>query len=243
VITGLGGAVLALSAAWLVSARHAADPVIPLRLFRDQTVGVACAISLITGIGMLGAISYLQIVTGVSATASGLLLLPLIAGLPATSISSGRLITRTGRYKAYPVAGTALAGAGLYLLSTMGIRTSHLASSLYLLVLGLGIGLILQVMVLIVQNRAARADLGAATSSVNFARQIGSSIGVALIGALFVHRLGGQLAAHLPASAAGHLSAHQVGSITPQGLAHLPAPSGTSSRRHSPARSRPSTPT
>jgi EmrB/QacA subfamily drug resistance transporter len=228
VIIGLGGAVLALSAAWLVSARHAADPVIPLRLFRDRTVGVACAISLIIGIGMLGAISYLptylQIVTGVSATASGLLLLPLIAGLLATSISSGRLITRTGRYKAYPVAGTAVAGAGLYLLSTMDTRTSHLASSLYLLVLGLGIGLILQVMVLIVQNSAARADLGAATSSVNFARQIGSSIGVALIGALFVHRLGGQLAAHLPASAAGHLSAHQVGSITPQGLAHLPAP-------------------
>jgi Major Facilitator Superfamily len=177
---------------------------------------------------MLGAISYLptylQIVTGVSATASGLLLLPLIAGLMATSISSGRLIARTGHYKAYPVAGTAVAAAGLYLLSTMGTRTSHLASSLYLLVLGLGIGLVLQVMVLIVQNSAARADLGAATSSVNFARQIGSSIGVALIGALFVHRLGGQLAAHLPASGAGHLSAHRVGSITPQGLAHLPVP-------------------
>ena len=106
----------------------------------------------------------------------------------------------------------------------MGIRTSHLASSLYLLVLGLGIGLILQVMVLIVQNSAARADLGAATSSVNFARQIGSSIGVALIGALFVHRLDGQLVGRLSASASGHLSAHQVGSITPQGLAHLPAP-------------------
>jgi EmrB/QacA subfamily drug resistance transporter len=228
VITRLGAAALALTVAWLVSARHAADPVIPLRLFRDQTVGVACAISLIIGIGMLGAISYLptylQIVTSVSATASGLLLLPLIAGLLVTSISSGRLIARTGHYKAYPVAGTAVAAAGLYLLSTMGTRTSHLASSLYLLVLGLGIGLVLQVMVLIVQNSAARADLGTATSSVNFARQIGSSIGVALIGALFVHRLGGQLAAHLRASAAGHLSARQVGSITPQGLAHLPAP-------------------
>ena len=106
----------------------------------------------------------------------------------------------------------------------MGARTSHLASSLYLLVLGLGIGLFLQVMVLIVQNTAARRDLGAATSSVNFARQIGSSIGVALIGALFIHRLDGQLAVRLPASGAGHLSAAQVSSITPQGLAHLPAP-------------------
>jgi hypothetical protein len=106
----------------------------------------------------------------------------------------------------------------------MGAGTSHLASSLHLLVLGLGIGLFLQVMVLIVQNAAAQRDLGAATSSVNFARQIGSSIGVALIGALFIHRLDGQLAAHLPASGPGHLSPAQVSSITPQGLAHLPAP-------------------
>jgi len=106
----------------------------------------------------------------------------------------------------------------------MGVRTSHLASSVDLLVLGLGIGLFLQVMVLIAQNTAAPRDLGAATASVNFARQIGSSIGVALIGALFIHRLDGQLSARLPASGAGHLSAAQVSSITPQGLAQLPAP-------------------
>src|SRR6202012_3050644 len=127
-------------------------------------------------------------------------------------------------YKVYPVAGTVLAAAGLYLLATMGVRTSHLATSVYLLVLGLGLGLFLQVMVLVAQNSAARRDLGAATASVNFARQIGSSIGVALIGALFIHRLDGQLSARLPASAAGHLSAAQVSSITPQGLAQLPAP-------------------
>ena len=113
----------------------------------------------------------------------------------------------------------------------------------YLLVLGLGIGLFLQVMAVIVPNTAARRDLGAATSSVNFARQIGSSVGVALVGALFIHRLDGQLAAHLPASGAGHLSEAQVSSITPQGLAQLPAPSGTSSPQRSPVRSRPSTPT
>ena len=224
VITGLGAAALAFGAAWLVSARHAADPVIPLRLFRDPAFRIAAAISLITGIAMFGAISYLptylQIVTGVSATGSGLLLLPLIGGLLVTSISPGRLIARTGHYKACPVAGTALTAAGLYLLSTMGFRTSHLASRVYLLILGLGLGLFLQVMVLIAQNSAARRDLGAATASVNFARQIGSSIGVALIGALFIRRLG----AHLPASGADHLSAAQVSSITPQGLAQLPAP-------------------
>ena len=167
-IIGLGAAAVAFGVAWLVSACHAAEPVIPLRLFRDQAFCIAAGISLITGIAMFGAISYLptylQIVTGVSATTSGLLLLPLIGGLLVTSISSGRLITRTGHYKAYPVAGTALA-AGLYLLSTMGVRTSHLASSVYLLVLGLGLGLFLQVMVLIAQNSAARRDLGAATAS------------------------------------------------------------------------------
>src|SRR5579864_4034874 len=137
VIIALGAAAVAFGAAWLVSARYAAEPVIPLRLFRDRTFCIAAAISLITGIAMFGAISYLptylQIVTGVSATASGLLLLPLIGGLLVTSISSGRLITSTGHYKAYPVAGTALAAAGLYLLSTMGVRTSHLVSSVYLL--------------------------------------------------------------------------------------------------------------
>jgi EmrB/QacA subfamily drug resistance transporter len=228
VIIGLGAATLALGTAWLVSARYAADPVIPLRLFRSQSFRIACAISLVVGIGMFGAIAYLptylQIVTGVSATGSGLLLLPLIGGLLVTSITSGRLIARTGHYKAYPVAGTALAAVGLYLLSTLSVRTSHLASSLYLLVLGLGIGLFLQVMVLIAQNTAAHRDLGAATSSVNFARQVGSSVGVALVGALFIHRLDGQLAARLPASGAGHLSAAQVSAITPQGLAHLAVP-------------------
>jgi predicted MFS family arabinose efflux permease len=240
VITGLGAAAVALGAAWLVSARHAADRVIPLRLFRDPAFRIAAAISMITGTAMFGAISYLptymQIVAGVSATTSGLLLLPLIGGLLVTSISSGRLITRTGHYKAYPVAGTALA-AGLYLLSTMGVRTSYLASSVYLLMLGLGLGLFLQVMVLIAQNSATRRDLGAATASVNFARQIGSSIGVALIGALFIHRLHGQLSAHLPASAAGHLSAAQVSSITPQPPAparpgRRPAPPQVAATRH-----------
>lgn len=226
VIIGLGAGTVLLTVAWLLSARHAASPVIPLRLFRDPVFSLACGMSLILGIAMFGAISflptYLQIVTGVSATESGLLLMPLMAGLLLTSITSGRLIARTGRYRIYPIAGTALAGLGIYLLSTMGAGTSHLTSSLYMVVLGLGIGLFMQVMVLIVQNSAARADLGSATSSVNFSRQIGSTVGVALIGALFIHRLTQRLAAHLPAAAAAHISA-QVSSITPQGIAHLPA--------------------
>jgi EmrB/QacA subfamily drug resistance transporter len=226
VIIGLAVGAVVFALAWLASARYAADPVIPLRLFRDPVFSIACAISLITGIAMFGAISYLptylQIVTGVSATVSGLLLMPLIGGLLVTVISSGRLITRTGRYRAYPIAGTAVAALGMYLLSRLSLHTSHIVSSIYMVVLGLGIGLFMQVMVLIVQNSAAREDLGAATSSVNLARQIGSSVGVALIGALFIHRLTSKLAAHLPAAAAGHATA-QVTSLTPQSLSHLPA--------------------
>ena len=123
----------------------------------------------------------------------------------------------------------------------MGVRTSHLASSVYLLVLGLGIGLFLQVMVLIVQNTAAQRDLGAATASVNFARQIGSSIGVALIGALFIHRLDGQLSAHLPASEPA-ISARRRSARSPRRASpSYPPPSGTSSPERSPRPSRPCT--
>jgi EmrB/QacA subfamily drug resistance transporter len=226
VIIVLAVAAVGLTVAWLVSARRAANPVIPLRLFADRVFWIACVISLIMGVAMFGAISYLptylQIVTGVSPTVSGLLLLPLIAGLLVTAITSGRMIARTGSYRMYPIVGTILAAAGLALLSRLGLHTSHLTASLYMVVLGLGIGMFMQVMVLIVQNSAAQADLGAATSSVNLARQIGSSVGVALVGALFIHRLTARLAAHLGPSAAAHATA-TVTSVTPQSLSHLPA--------------------
>jgi EmrB/QacA subfamily drug resistance transporter len=225
VIIGLGASTVVLAVAWLVSARYAADPVIPLRLFRDRVFWVACAISLILGVAMFGAISYLptymQIVTGVSPTTSGLLLTPLVAGIVATAIGSGVLIARTGRYKIFPIAGTIVIALGLYLLSRLGVHTSHLQSSLDIVVLGLGIGLIMQVMVLVVQNTAAPRDLGAATSTVNLSRQIGSSVGVALIGALFIHRLTNRLTVLLPGFA--HAGS-RVASITPQDLAHLPPP-------------------
>jgi EmrB/QacA subfamily drug resistance transporter len=225
VIIGLAVATVALTVAWLVSARYAADPVIPLRLFRNRAFWVACAISLIIGIAMFGAISYLptylQIVTGVSPTTSGLLLTPLVAGIVVTAIGSGILITRTGRYKIFPIAGTVVIGIGLYLLSRLGVHTSHLQSSLDIVVLGLGIGLIMQVMVLVVQNTAAPRDLGAATSTVNLSRQVGSSVGVALIGALFIHRLTSRLAVLQPGSGQ---AGSRIASITPQDLAHLPPP-------------------
>jgi len=226
VIIGLSVATVALVIGWLISARRAADPVIPLRLFSDQAFWIACAISLVLGVAMFGAISYLptylQIVTGVSPTVSGLLLLPLIAGLLITIISSGRRIATTGRYRPYPIAGAVLAGVGMFLLSRLGLHTSHLTSSLYMIVLGLGIGLIMQVMVLVAQNSASYADLGAATGAVNLARQVGSSVGVALIGALFIHRLHERLTQGLPAAAASHAST-AITSVTPQALSRLPA--------------------
>jgi predicted MFS family arabinose efflux permease len=224
-IIGLSLATVAFTAGWLISARRSADPVIPLRLFSDDAFWIACAISLVLGVAMFGAISYLptylQIVTGVSPTVSGLLMLPLIAGLLATIVSSGRRIATTGRYRSYPIAGAALAAVGVFLLSRLGLHTSHLTSSLYMIVLGLGIGLIMQVMVLVAQNSASYADLGAATSAVNLARQVGSSVGVALIGALFIHRLHVRLARDLPPGAASHAGT-AITSLTPQALSRLP---------------------
>jgi EmrB/QacA subfamily drug resistance transporter len=227
VIIGLAAATGCLVLAWLASARRAADPVIPLRLLRDPVFSLSCAISFVIGIAMFGAISYLptflQIVTGASATNSGLLLLPLMTGLLVASVCSGRLIARTGRYKPYPIAGTALAALGLYLLSTLGAQSSRLEAGRDLVVLGLGIGMVMQVMVLVAQNTAARHDLGSATSTVNFARTIGSTVGVALIGAVFVHRLSARLATELPAPAATRLPGH-ISSLTPQLIARLPGP-------------------
>jgi EmrB/QacA subfamily drug resistance transporter len=224
-IIGLGVATAVLGVMWLLSARRTADPVIPLPLFRDPVFSLATSISLIIGCAMFGAISFLptflQIVTGASATNSGFLLLPLMAGIIVTVIGSGQIIARTGRYKLFPVAGCAVAGAGLYLLSTMDASTTRLAASLFMVVLGLGIGMVMQVLVLVVQNTVARQHLGAATSSVNLTRSLGASLGVSLIGALFVHRLTSDLAADMPG--AGARIGRGISSLTPQVLSQMPA--------------------
>lgn len=223
-IIGLGVATVILTALWLFSAGRTADPVIPLQLFRDPVFSLATSISLIIGCAMFGAISFLptflQIVTGASATNSGFLLLPLMAGIIVTVIGSGQIIARTGRYKLFPVAGTAIAGAGLYLLSTMGASTTRLTASLFMVVLGLGIGMVMQVLVLVVQNTAARQHLGSATSTVTLTRTLGASLGVSLIGALFVHRLTSDLTADLPG--AGARIGRGISSLTPQALSHMP---------------------
>ncbi|MDA0637296.1 MFS transporter [Nonomuraea sp. MCN248] len=182
-------------AAWLVTARRAADPILPLRLFRDRAFAVPVAISLLIGFALFGTVSYIpayvRIAHGASATGAGLLVTALMAGVLTTTVVSGRLITRTGRYKGYPVVGTALAATGLAVLPLAAPDPVALAG--VLLLVGLGVGLVMQVMVLTAQNAVGHADLGAATSAVTFLRQIGASAGVALVGALITWRLAGDL--------------------------------------------------
>jgi cyanate permease len=154
--------------------RRAAEPVLPIRLFANPVFTVCCVLSFIVGFAMLGALTFLptfmQFVDGVSATTSGLRTLPMVAGLLLTSISSGALVGRTGRYKVFPVAGTLIMSVGFVLLSRMDASTSAVVQSLSLFVLGSGIGMCMQVLVLVVQNTSDFADLGVATSGVTFFR-------------------------------------------------------------------------
>ena len=223
VIIGLlAGAVLGL-AAFIVIERRAAEPILPLDLFRDSVFAVSSTVSFILGIAMFGAIIFLplflQVVLGVTATNSGLLLLPLVGGLLVGTIGSGRRITKSGRYKVYPIVGTALLAIGLYLLSTMGLSTTFPVACVYMAIVGLGIGLVMQVLVLAVQNAVPPQHMGTATSATQFFRSIGGTVGVTVFGAIMTARLTSQLAATgggALAEAAGGLSA------TPEAIAQLP---------------------
>jgi EmrB/QacA subfamily drug resistance transporter len=195
IILGVGGVVLLI--AFVFAERRAAEPVLPLRLFTNRVFSVCSAVGFVVGFAMFGAITYLpqymQIVKGVSPTISGLRLLPLMAGLLLTSTTSGILISRWGRYKIFPIIGTALMTVGMYLLSMLGVATSTLASSFYMFVLGVGIGAVMQVLIIAVQNVVPYGDLGAATSGATFFRSIGGSFGTAVFGAIFSAQLGGNL--------------------------------------------------
>ena len=213
------GSVAALVAFVAVESR-AAEPILPIRLFKDPVFTVCCVLSFVVGFAMLGALTflptYMQFVDGVSATVSGLHTLPMVVGLLATSLSSGVIVGRTGRYKIFPVAGTAVMAAGFVLLSLMDAHTSTLVQSLDLLILGAGIGLSMQVLVLTVQNTVDFTDLGVATSGVTFFRTIGSSFGAAIFGSLFSNFLADRLPAALAASGVSPEAAQ-----SPQALHHL----------------------
>src|SRR5699024_10045211 len=145
----------------------------------------------------------------------------LMGGLMAAAVTTGQLISRTGRYKVFPIMGTAIASVGMYLVSMMDASTTRVTSSLYMVVLGVGIGFIMPTLILTVQNSVPKRDIGSATAGVNFFRQIGASFGTALIGSMFVSRLTSDLSDRLPADAASKVG-EQAGSITPEQLAHLP---------------------
>jgi EmrB/QacA subfamily drug resistance transporter len=185
----------------LVEAR-AAEPIVPLELFRNATFRTTSAISFMIGVALFGSVTfiplYLQLVKGHSATASGLLLTPAMLGVLVTSTASGYLISRYGSYRRFPRAGTALAAVALYLLSTLEPETPTWVAGLYMLLLGLGLGLVMQVLVLAAQNAVDYRLLGVATSGVTLFRQVGGSVGVAAFGAIFANRLGQELADRLP---------------------------------------------
>jgi len=204
-IIGLAVAAVFCLVAFVLVERRAAEPVLPLHLFANSIFRVAGSVGFVIGLALFGAIIflplYLQVVDGASATSSGLNLLPLMAGLLVASILSGQIISRIGRYKPFPVMGTAIATVGLGLLAMIGPTTSRLIISADMVVLGAGLGMVMQVLVLAVQNSVERRHMGVATSSASFFRSMGSSFGVAIFGAIFSTQLSTNLRRDLPAAA------------------------------------------
>ena len=204
-IIGLFGLGTLVLAGFVLREKMAPEPILPLELFRMQIFTVSNIISFVSGIAMFGALAflpqYLQLVHGVSATESGLLLLPLLVGLLVMSIGSGRYISRTGRYRWFPLAGTTLVTIGLILLSHLGAHTSLAVVGLYILVFGAGLGLFIQVLTLVVQNAVPMRQMGVATSSVTFFRSMGGAIGASALGAVLTAQIGDELARTLPPAA------------------------------------------
>ncbi|WP_300608317.1 MDR family MFS transporter [Trebonia sp.] len=198
-ILGVAGA--ALIGLLVLVERRAAEPVLPLHLFRLRTFSVTSAVGFIVGFAMFGSITYLpaffQVVRGASPTVSGVYLLPMMVGLLAVSTAAGQIISRTGKYRLFPIAGTAVMTLGLFLLSRMGTGSTTLADAACMLVFGMGIGGVMQVLVIIVQNGVPHSELGVATSGATFFRSIGGSFGTAIFGAVFSNVLAGNLASHL----------------------------------------------
>ncbi|MEU3973746.1 MFS transporter [Streptomyces bacillaris] len=222
-ILGLTAGAVVTTLLFVAVEHRAAEPIIPLRLFRDSIFNITGLIGAVIGIALFGAASYLptylQMVDGASATESGLLMLPMMLGIVGGSIVSGQLITRTGRYRIYPIVGGAVSVVGMWLLSGLEAGTSRLEYSLWQAVLGTGIGLVMSVLVLAVQNSVRPADLGTATSANNYFRQIGGSVGAAVFGTLFAGRLSDSLGVRLPTG----VELPPPESITPQ-LVHAMEP-------------------
>ncbi|MFD9412868.1 DHA2 family efflux MFS transporter permease subunit [Streptomyces sp. NPDC059989] len=226
-IIGLAVLGAVLLVAFLLAERRAAEPVLPLGLFRVRTFTLCSVISFVVGFAMFGAMVYLptflQVVQGVSPTMSGVHMLPMVLGMLISSTGSGQIVSRTGRWKVFPIAGTAVTAVGLLLLHQLHRTSSTWEMSAYFFVFGVGLGLVMQVLVLVVQNSVSYADLGVATSGATFFRSIGASFGVAIFGTVFTNRLDDKLAAALagvplpPGASAAQLEAD------PRAIGALPA--------------------
>ncbi|HEY5221433.1 MAG TPA: MDR family MFS transporter [Microbacteriaceae bacterium] len=206
--------------------RRVAEPVMPLHLFKERNFNLTTISGLIIGIAMFGTLAYLptylQMVTGANATQAGFLMIPMMAALLVTSIGSGQIVSKTGRYKWAPIMGTAIVAVALFLLSTMTATLPVWLICVYLAVMGLGLGLCMQILVLIVQNTFPNAQVGTATASNNYFRQIGASIGSAIVGSLFATRLTTLLTDRMPAAA--HSAAGSSNALTPAAVKGLPGP-------------------
>ncbi|MFC7841506.1 MFS transporter [Streptomyces sp. NPDC057382] len=225
-IIGLAVLGAVLACAFVAVEKRAAEPVLPLKLFRVRTFTLSAVISFVVGFAMFGAMTYLptflQVVHGISPTLSGVHMLPMVVGLLLASTTSGQIVSRTGRWKVFPIAGTGITALGLLLLHQLDENSSTAEMSGFFFVFGLGLGLVMQVLVLIVQNAVPYEDLGVATSGATFFRSIGASFGVAVFGTIFAGRLGDLLTDAFrgtplpPGVSAGSLEAD------PRGIAALP---------------------
>lgn len=226
-IIGLAVLAVVLLVAFIAVERRAVEPVLPLKLFRMRTFALVAVISFVIGFAMFGAMTYLptflQVVHDITPTMSGVHMLPMVFGLLITSTGSGQIVSRTGRWKVFPILGTAITAVGLLLLHQLDENSSTWLMSAYFFVFGAGLGLVMQVLVLVAQNSVSYQDLGVATSGVTFFRSIGSAFGVAIFGTIFANRLTGQLTDALAGQSlptgvdAGRLAAD------PRAIGQLPA--------------------
>lgn len=224
-----GTGLVVAAVAFVLTERRAADPIIPLSLFRNRIFVNATAIGLALGLGMFAALSFvptfLQMSSGTSAAASGLLLLPMMVGLIGTSVLSGSMITKTGRYRIYPILGTIVTAAAMVAMTTLAADTPIWLICAYLFVFGAGLGLIMQVVVLVVQNAVPPAEIGTATSTNNYFREVGGALGVAVFGTIFTTRLTENLThAFTSAGATAADAESATATLDPTVLNQLPDP-------------------
>jgi EmrB/QacA subfamily drug resistance transporter len=226
IIVGLSLGAVALITSFVLWERKASEPILPPSLYRIGTFRVTATVSFLLAMIMYGAIIYLplylQLVDGVSAMVSGLLLIPLMLGLLAASIVSGQVVSRTGRFKIFPVIGSALIGLGMWLLSHLGLHTSHVTMSLFVIVLGAGMGMTMQVMVLATQNAVPPTQIGTGTAAVTFFRSLGGAFGTSLFGAVFIAGLSHWIPVLVPGAAAKSIHVNASFSMSPAQLHAFP---------------------